>query len=194
MNIISLPLQLKSQTSSNHQHLEKLLMGQMRLVKSPEDYLKILSLFYGYFSGLEALINKFIGENQLTDYAKRRKTKSIANDIIYFRGNLPLIAIDDDLPTITNHLEAFGALYVIEGSTLGGSIISKIMRKQLNVQFGTKGFTFFDGYGNHTEEMWTNFKTVLVTLTKTEEENQLIIEAANETFLKFSKWINKNNQ
>ena len=165
----------------------------MRLVKAPEDYLRILSLFYGYFSGLESLIDKFIGKDQLNDYASRRKSQSIANDITYFEGSLPVKATDDDLPAITNHLEAFGALYVIEGSTLGGSIIARIMRKQLNTQ-SDNGFTFFDGYGDKTEEMWSSFKSALSKQTQTEEENQLIIKAANETFLKFSHWINKCDQ
>lgn len=165
----------------------------MRLVKAPEDYLRILSLFYGYFSGLESLIDKFIGTDQLHDYTSRRKSQSIANDIIYFEGSLPVQAIDEDLPVITNHLEAFGALYVIEGSTLGGSIIARIMRKQLNMQ-SNNGFEFFDGYGDKTQDMWNSFKSTLVKQTQTEEENQLIIKAANETFLKFSHWINKCDQ
>ena len=160
------------------------------MVKAPQDYLKILSLFYSYFSGLESLIDKFISKDQLNDYASRRKSQSIANDITYFEGSLPVKATDDDLPAIANHLEAFGALYVIEGSTLGGSIIARIMRKQLDTQ-SDDGFTFFDGYGDQTEEMWSSFKSALIKQTQTEEENQLIIKAANETFLKFSSWINK---
>jgi len=61
------------------------------------------------------------------------------------------------LPEIKNTAQAFGALYVIEGSTLGGQIIKKMVQKQLCME-GNNGLSFFDGYREATSDMWQVFK------------------------------------
>ncbi len=162
----------------------------MRAIHTPEAYIKLLHLFYSYFGALEDKINKHIGLAQLTDYHVRRKSESLVNDIQDLGGIIPQKAADLDLPEIENDLQAFGALYVIEGSTLGGKIISKIMSKQLNL-IDEKGLSFFISYGDSTEKMWDQFKEVLDVQPQTKSDRALIINAADDTFAKFNLWIEK---
>lgn len=183
--------QLKRYTHVNHQLVEKILVARMRSITTPDAYVKLLQLFYGYFGALEDKINKHIGLVQLADYSKRRKSNSIFNDIKDLGGTIPQKAEDPDLPEIENHLQAFGALYVIEGSTLGGSIISKIIAKQLNL-LNDKGLSFFRGYSNETEKMWEDFKEILNGLPQTQADVALILNAADDTFVKFKLWIEKS--
>lgn len=182
--------QLKLDTKSNHQQVEKLLIAQMRSIDTTESYVKLLRLFYGYFGALEDKINQYIGLAQLSDYQQRRKSDSLFNDIEDLGGFTLQKAEDTDLPEIKNHLQAFGALYVIEGSTLGGKIISKIMSKQLNLA-DEKGLSFFISYGDETEKMWEDFKVVLDLQPEHQGDAALIINAADETFAKFKLWIEK---
>jgi heme oxygenase len=52
--------------------------------------------------------------------------------------------------------KAFGCLYVMEGSTLGGKIIYNILKKQLGLS-DSAGASFFYGYGPATGEKWKTF-------------------------------------
>ncbi|WP_454804142.1 biliverdin-producing heme oxygenase [Mucilaginibacter phyllosphaerae] len=181
---------LKEETKTNHQILEKALVGQLKAVRTTQEYANLLKLFYGYFGGLETRINEVIDTNLLPDSTERRKTQAIADDIKALGGEAPDTATGDDLPTINIHLEALGALYVIEGSTLGGKIISKMMQQQLGL---VTGFSFFAGYGEKTEQMWDVFKQALNRQAENPEQEAVVIAAANQTFLKFGEWFNKNH-
>lgn len=189
---INLLEQLKSDTLANHQQLEKQLIVRLKGMQIPQDYIRILQVFYSYFGALEDKINKFIGHDQLADYADRRKTLSIKNDILVFEGSVPEKARPEDLPVIENMLQAFGALYVIEGSTLGGQVISKMISKQLAINMD-KGLSFFMSYGDETMLMWTRFKTALENQASSQAEADEITQAADETFAKFRLWMEKNH-
>lgn len=179
---------LKEATLANHQQTEKILVGKMKSMRSMQDYIAILTSFYGYFGGLEKQIERYINQSTLADYDERRKTSAIADDIKALGGNIPAIATNNELPQIANYLQAFGALYVIEGSTLGGQIISKMVQQHLPVQDG-KGLSFFNGYGDKMHQMWGAFKDILNKAAATPEDEQIIIAAANDTFAKFKTWL-----
>ncbi len=183
--------QLKKDTLRSHQQLEKMLVGRMKAIRSKEDYVNLLQLFYTYFGGLETQIDQYIGKNELNDYAERRKTQALAHDIETLGGKPMAKANDEDLPQIKNVLQAYAAMYVIEGSTLGGKIISKMMAQQLGINNG-EGLSFFNGYGDGTETKWESFKDTLNNVTKSSEEDKIVIAAANETFDKFKQWAEKH--
>jgi heme oxygenase len=180
---------LKETTKQNHQQLEKVLVGKLKAIRSAQEYADVLKLFYGYFGGLELRINEVIDAGLLFDNVERRKTQSIANDLQYLGSEIPAPAPGDDLPLINTHLQALGALYVIEGSTLGGKIISKMMQQQMGLN--EQALSFFTGYGERTEEMWNTFKQILDQQAKNPEQEAVVIAAANETFLKFGEWLEK---
>lgn len=181
---------IKEATLTQHQQLEKALVGKMKAIRSMDGYVDLLKMFYGYFGGLEQQINKYINSSNLEDHNQRRKTDAMAEDINALGGILPGIATANDLPEISNTLQAFGALYVIEGSTLGGSIISKMMQQHLLFD-GQKGLSFFNGYGEQTHQMWSNFKSSLNAAVKTQEDEGVVLQTANDTFARFKQWMEK---
>jgi heme oxygenase (biliverdin-IX-beta and delta-forming) len=182
--------QLKNATEHSHQQLEKQLVLKMKSIRSKDEYAELLQLFYTYFGGLEDSINRYISAAHLSDYAQRRKTEALATDIKDLGGLPRPKAGGSDLPQLQNHLQAFGALYVIEGSTLGGQIISKMMAKQLNLQEDT-GLGFFKGYGEASMQMWETFKQALNAQAGTAADEETVIKAADETFKKFELWLGK---
>lgn len=181
---------IKKATLQNHQQTEKVLISKLRNMRSKQDYVDLLSLFYGYFGGLEKHIERYINASNLANYEERRKTSAIADDIHALGGVIPALATDDELPDIDNYLKAFGALYVIEGSTLGGKIISKMVQEYLPVENG-KGLSFFNSYGEQTDQMWASFKAILNDVAMTPQDEAIITGAANQTFVKFKIWLEK---
>lgn len=177
---------IKEQTAVHHLELEKILIPIIRAIKSQQDYTVVLNLFFGYFNALEEQIANFI-PSQLTDYGHRRKAKLIANDLNYLDSPLPTTAQKGQLPEIASSLQALGALYVMEGSTLGGKIIAKMISKQLSLE--TEALSFFNGYGDATDSMWAVFTGILNESAQNEEEETTIINAANQTFIKFKSYI-----
>jgi heme oxygenase len=180
---------LKADTKTNHQLLEKKLVAFIRSVKTADDYINLLSLFYSYFGGLEQQINDNFDIAALPDYAIRRKTVALANDLEQMGAPVQALTTGAELPAISNHFEALGALYVIEGSTLGGSMISKMMQQQLQGEQHL-GLSFFNGYGGDTMPLWQKFKLTLDDDKNTSHED-VIIRSANETFLKFSQFFDR---
>lgn len=179
----------KEQTGTNHQLLEKKIIAKLKDLQSTDDYLHILQLFYGYFGGLEDKINQHIGTEELPDIAHRRKSAQLAGDIKSLGGTPAAKAVNGALPDIDNAASAFGALYVIEGSTLGGSIISKMVSGKLGIQ---SALSFFNSYGENTPAMWHTFKNTLNVKVITDEDQAAMIGAANETFSKFNTWIEQH--
>jgi len=172
---------IREATKAEHQNLEKQVVLKLKAIRSNADYADLLKHFYAYFSHIEASIKSYITESILPDYAQRRNSSYIKADILELGGDitdLPYITV----PKIENAVEALGALYVLEGSIMGGSIIVKMLEKG----GVTKGVSFFSGYGAATGMMWGNFVAVLNAQAKTEKDEQEAIVAANETFKHFA--------
>ncbi len=182
---------IKTATHTHHQSLEAIIIRKIKSIKSTEDYVTLLEWFYAYFGALEVQIKTHL-ETAGLDLANRRKAGDLANDLQSFKADPPAFAAEDELPVIDDHFSALGALYVIEGSTLGGKYISPMIAKKLNLEPG-QGLSFFDGYGEETMQMWDDFKAFLNDQPKNETEEKLIIDAANQTFLKFEEFIETRN-
>ena len=173
----------------NHQLLEKMVLRQIQLITETEDYTRLLDLFYSYFGALELLIAEYISPEYLPDLSKRRKADLITQDILSLNGRVPQLSESTALPVIKNNYQAFGALYVIEGSSLGGIHIAKMIQKKLP---GIDAFLFFSGYGDKTHEKWNQFKHILDQLPGSPANINQIITGALDTFLKFAEWIRSN--
>ncbi|WP_207424110.1 biliverdin-producing heme oxygenase [Desertivirga brevis] len=182
---MKLSLVLKDKTIESHQQLEKLLIGKLKSLSVEGDYVEILRKFYGYIKPLEEKISKNLDINIVPDYAERRKSDDLMVDLRQFRAD-PRVVLCEDLPEIKNTYEALGALYVLEGSTLGGTIITKMVTERLGIP-ASEGVSFFYSYGDRTREMWDKFKGVLDALP--EEVWKIVIESADETFIKFKDWL-----
>lgn len=182
---------LKSHTSVAHQELEKLTIPRIKQATDKEAYLSVLKLFYGFFHPLEIEVSKHVDPTLLPDYEERRKSTALLSDINYLSGTQDPLKLCDDLPVISNSRQAIGALYVMEGSTLGGKIIKSILIKNLGAD-GSKGFDFFGGYGDDTESKWNVFKQTVNEKFSDPATHDEILTAANDTFKKFKRWAEIN--
>lgn len=78
-------------------------------------------------------------------------------------------------PEFTSEHEALGAMYVIEGSTLGGNVIARQLSKTEG--FDQVTFHFFGCYGDQTGVMWKNFKEILDTRVPEDKYDEVLAGA-----------------
>lgn len=173
---------IKDATQQSHQKLEKIVILKLKAIRSNSEYAELLMHFYCYFNALEKAIAPYITPQLLPDHANRRNSEYLKRDIEELGSSvneLPLVT----LPEIKNTLQALGALYVMEGSIMGGPYIVKMLAK-LGVE---KGISFFSGYGPETGNMWSSFIAVLNAQATNETAENIAINAANATFSRFSE-------
>lgn len=188
---ISCSGKLKFETREVHSDAEKLLLNKLSMIKCTNDYLKLLKLFYGFFAPLETQVRKHINEEALADILKRGNTKKIMEDIEILGGDKAMVEASS-LPHVSNVLQAFGVMYVMEGSTLGGQIITRMLRDNRNIKVSKNGLSFFEGYKENTLTMWKSFTSRLDNSFQTDEQVNEIVSTAKETFIKMKEWILTN--
>ncbi len=175
---------IRASTSKEHQDLESTLLPYINQVNSTDDYSLLLQAFYGYILPVQENIMLYIDKSLVPDIIERRNADLLRKDLQEL-GHEEMGEFCKDLPPISSHAEALGALYVLEGSTLGGKIISKMISGKLN---NPAGLQFFNGYGDKTGFMW---KAFLVSLGQNDhpDHNGIIVESVRKTFSLFDKWL-----
>lgn len=171
---------IKNATKAAHQELEGKVVRKLKAIRNNDDYADLLKYFYAYFSELEKVIVPYI-KKVLPDYAARRDSTYLRSDIEELQStiaDLPAVTI----PVINSTAEALGALYVMEGSIMGGPYIVQMLQKGGI----SEGFSFFSGYGEATGKMWKIFTDILNQSVQNERHEVLAIMAANATFAHFS--------
>lgn len=181
---------LKHDTFKAHQHTEKLLIGKLKTIYSAEDYAHVLKVFYGFFHPVESQISRYIDNSLLPDFHSRGISFRIKDDLSALNNKSP-IPLCSDLPRIENVLQACGALYVIEGSTLGGQVIARMLKENSHFKITDETLSFFRGYDENTIPMWRAFQMFLNNSFQTPEQITEVTNAAVETFEKMGAWIVK---
>ena len=187
---------LKEATGFRHAALESRL-PLLDVGMSRARYLEFLHLFFGYYEPLEAkLLTLPYWKSIGFDYAERRKTSRLTQDLLVLGETPETIqrsARCKNLPTIATQGQLLGCLYVIEGATLGGQIITRHLHANLGLT-PLSGSAFFDGYGAQTGRQWKNFCTMLRTNAGETGGQDDILETANRTFETLDQWLFPNTQ
>lgn len=151
-------------------------------------YVQLLECFYGFWSPLES---KLLKVNTLSDPALglqyRMKSHLLECDLLILGREPSKVSPCADLPSVGAFLRALGCLYVLEGSTLGGVVISKHIGQHLNLRAGS-GASFFNAYGEAVGRRWSEFRSFLAAHT-CQEDGDEVIGAAQQTFLCLLKWL-----
>lgn len=173
---------LKEQTHTAHQKTEGIIIRKIKQIRSQADYIEVLKGFYAYFSAVEEVMKDYITEEVLLDLKERRNSSYIQQDIEALGGdiqNLPKVFT----PGITNAIDALSAMYVLEGSIMGGPYIVKMLEKQ-GIE---NGFSFFQGYGSDSGKMFGKFAAILNSHGEDATLHSKAVEVADETFTNFGE-------
>lgn len=176
---MSLAERLRTETRVHHVRAEEA-MGLMSPDLSSDRYVEILRAFHIYYSLLEPQLAGFSEWEELGCEIKARlgKLEKIENDLKYFNASVrkpaPRIVIGD-------FAQALGAMYVIEGSTLGGQVISKFLANRFGY-VPESGAQYFSGYGPETGKMWVSFKAVIARAETAGVDQDRVVEGAARAF------------
>lgn len=159
---------LKEETQSLHDAIEQNpFMAKMQNNSfNHEDYKDLLVLFYG----LHHMAEGQLGEYEELNMPLRERTSCIEADLKEL-GCCEMHmhkSCDTDLELKIDTLsKAYGALYVLEGSRMGGMFLTKMIRSQLGSAIPV---SYFEGFKEKTPAYVSEFKEFL-------NEKEVIINA-----------------
>ena len=178
---------LRTETQEEHQRLEDCL-DLLRPGLTVAAYAEILGRFYGFYRPWESQI-AFAASRLLPDFAQRQKVPALIADLNCLGVDFAALPFCSRLPACDNAFAVLGGLYVTEGATLGGQIISRHLRRTFPFP-ADRGDCFFRSYGNKVGEMWSSFRTVLSAHASPSSDDG-IIQAARNTFQAFYEWLSE---
>jgi heme oxygenase len=179
---------LKAATQHEHDALDAAL-DLMNPELMADQYRRRLAAFLGIYVPLETALEDICGWSEHgIDLHERSKVNSLRADLISLGLEHPdALPVCDSLPALSGIAAAFGSLYVLEGASLGGQIISRHVGKRLGYT-ATSGAQFFNGYGARTGEMWMSFRRAVDAYGAEPDVQEEMIAGALATFVAFRQW------
>jgi heme oxygenase (biliverdin-IX-beta and delta-forming) len=180
----SLLADLKKQTTPLHNQIEASmnLKRFMNTEANLQDYSELIANFHSFIAFKEKAIqqNPNLHEQllaELPDLESRFKTPLLVFDLAYLNKASNSYFLGRGFESIE---EVFGYLYVMEGSTLGGTHIAKALKHSLGASITE--FNYFESYKEQTVPMWRTFCNSLESYAKTPEQQEAVIASAKEIF------------
>ncbi|MFL6464157.1 MAG: biliverdin-producing heme oxygenase, partial [Bryobacteraceae bacterium] len=173
---------LKQETLGQHESLEQHLQ-LLRQEMSLQDYRNLLEKLYGFYASWEQRAAPFLDRVLPGFFSDRRKTPLLVRDLLYLGSEPAALRECPNLPATDSLLPLLGSLYVLEGATLGGQILTRHFVRQFNLS-SHQGCSFFAGYGVDTGCRWRDFCKLLISHSSPEHDT-VIVQSAIQTFCCF---------
>jgi heme oxygenase len=189
LNSVSPILQrLRRETHAQHEAVEANRFNQALAASTvtAADAAWFLSKLFGFVLPLEEGINQLAPQlDPAWELHTRRRAYLIPFDLEALLGRsalpLPLCPVR---PPLATPAQALGALYVLEGSTLGGQVIARQLEK---VGLG-EARRYFTAYGALTGPRWQATCRLLAAGATPENEDELVA-SAQRTFGDLAVWL-----
>jgi heme oxygenase len=175
---------LKSETARLHARAEELMPTLDELVVA-DHYAACVRSMHGFHAAWEPAIWATPGvADVIAEARERRKLPLLAADLAALRLTPALPArFDAELTCAT----ALGALYVLEGASLGGQVIARHLRS--NVRGDTPSMRYFTSYGERTGAMWKSFGSALSGWSVTAALDDAVVAGAIDCFEALVTWF-----
>jgi heme oxygenase (biliverdin-IX-beta and delta-forming) len=181
---------LRQATRSDHEATEST-VSLMDPALTRADYVEVLQRMYGAVRAWDEWSTVHAPPVLAPLLAGRHRSPLIAADLDTLQAPTPSIDNDTNASLAaylqgdeTQRTAAFlGAMYVIEGSTLGGQYIARHVEQTLGFEPG-HGDSYFRGYGDQTGSMWRDFKAVLAEVP--DAHTDLVVQSAKQMFAFFA--------
>jgi len=178
---------LRTETSALHEQLEAILQLGAGPITAPR-YVRFLRVMQAVTPQVESRIAAVPGWLELMPYARqRRRAARIERDLAVVSGaSLGAPELCCQLPEIEQPSQAFGASYVLEGSSLGGVVIARTLGPALGLS-AEHGLSFVCAYGPQLREYWRAFTQAIEHWAQgaTVSEQDLTVTTAQATFRAF---------
>jgi len=181
-------VRLKTETQALHLAMERALNLTHPSLTLPA-YRTYLEKFLGFYRPVEGSLLAIGGWRERgLDLEARRKVPLLEADLRILGAEPERLLPCEAPPRLATPAEAFGCLYVVEGATLGGTIIYRHVQQVLGLAAET-GARFFYGYGNENGPMWRSFGAALRAYATTSALEDAIVRSAVETFDRLHQWF-----
>jgi heme oxygenase len=175
---------LKSGTEQQHREIESL-VDPVKNFCTLTAYKSHVFKTWRFYRSLEADLAALDWSAIGIDFAARRKLPLLERDLVVLgirRSHAP----DDAGPSAQIEMNfALGCMYVMEGATLGGQVIS---RHLATLGIGPdNGGLFFNGYGTRTGQMWKSFQVSAASCCVTEDQVCQAVNGAKSAFMSFRR-------
>lgn len=183
---------LRVETNTLHRELE----AHVQIVRenvSRDDYAQFLIAQLGFHRPFEKRFSEIDGlVARLPDLTRRKKSHLIESDLIalgFERDEVTTLPLCEQLPVMNGVDRALGALYVLEGSTLGAAYIYRHLQNVLSeTELGEA--RFLTCYGADTGRMWKAFRGYVLDAQSALDEGALV-ETACATFSVIKDWFTR---
>lgn len=167
---------LRQATAAAHAHLDAKLTAYDLTERI--SYSELLSRMSGPLSALEAALADGIWPDLFPDFADRQRSPALHEDLADLGGVFCSRAIDP----IVDEARAFGALYVLEGSRLGGRVLAR--QVMASADPGVREATRYFRHREH-DGHWRSFVVALNASPAVEARPAHAVEAALQAFRLF---------
>lgn len=173
---------LRAATAAAHEGLERDLDWETRVATLP-GYRDLLARFRGFHAAYEPAIGTGLGDGAFFD--PRRRLAKIDADLAHLGLDASAVAAlpAPARPRFDGPAPALGALYVLEGSTLGGRVIGRRIAALHGLD--VDGLAYYRAHGPATGPMWAAFRDRLETVA----DAAALTEAAVATFEAMRDWL-----
>ena len=182
----SILTRLRLETRCEHEAVERVL-DLMDAALTEGTYRQRLAQFYGFYGPLEAALQTRCVLHLASLLPRLNKTALLQQDLQRLGVSTADLPLCRQLPPIQTQAEVLGCLYVMEGATLGGRLITQHVQATFGIMPSTGG-SFFEGYGHDTGKNWQAMRQLLIAgATDLQSENDMVASAV-ATFSALRCW------
>lgn len=182
---------LREATADSHQALERDLDWAERIA-TREGYLNLIADLRGFHATYESAIGRALADEHF--FGPRRRLDLLDADLFDLgmaRKAIPMLP-SPQVITLSTATAGLGALYVLEGSRLGGQVICREVEKRLSL--AGAGTRYYRGYGGDTGRMWRNFLARLEAVGGDAAMEREAMAASIATFEALAEWLSDSGR
>jgi heme oxygenase (biliverdin-IX-beta and delta-forming) len=165
---------LRRATRAQHERIDSLV--SLHRMQDPAHYARVLRVFASFLAGWEPSVAAALPEWQQWLAARSRRA-FLLQDLRQLRLEAPPPA---PWPGFAHAASAWGSVYVLEGSALGGQFIARSLAP--SGLHADNGVAYFHGWGPATARLWRETRDVLNAQLAVPRALELASASARTTF------------
>jgi len=169
--------ELRLATRERHTRIDRLM--DLRRMREPAHYGRVLQAFESFLEPWEQSVAAALPARWHGWLHQRSRRFFLGEDLAALSLS-PLRATPPFVPRLAGNAAAWGSLYVMEGSALGGQVITRALARAGVVP--GRGAAYFHGWGDDTHAMWQEFMAQLESELATPAAIAAACTAASDTF------------
>ena len=167
---------LRAATREHHDRIDRLM--DLRRMRDREHYGRLLQVFDTFLAAWEPTVAAALPAGRGPWLRARSRRPFLQRDLRAL--GVPQLEGRAPVPSLPSAAAAWGSLYVMEGSALGGQVITRHLA-EAGLHPGN-GAAYFHGWGEATGGMWREFRDQLEGELRAPDRLPAACEAARNTF------------